>query len=98
MTAYLELADYLLIAERELGLPAEAIASFDRIGLGSIGHVGHSFARRALDGRTDPELRTHRGPRLRADEGAREPLADAEGGNAFLPVEYGFPSREMCYC
>lgn len=33
MTAYLELADYLLIAERVLGLPAEAIANFDRIGL-----------------------------------------------------------------
>lgn len=33
MTAFLELADYLLIAERVLGLPAEAIANFDRIGL-----------------------------------------------------------------
>ncbi len=33
MIAYLELADYLLIAERVLGLPAEAIANFDRIGL-----------------------------------------------------------------
>lgn len=33
MTAYLDLADYLLIAERVLGLPAEAIANFDRIGL-----------------------------------------------------------------
>ena len=33
MTAYLELADYLLIAERVLGLPAETIANFDRIGL-----------------------------------------------------------------
>jgi hypothetical protein len=33
VTAYLELADYLLIAERMLGLPAEAIANFDRIGL-----------------------------------------------------------------
>lgn len=33
MTEYLELADYLLIAERVLGLPAEAIANFDRIGL-----------------------------------------------------------------
>lgn len=33
MTANLELADYLLIAERVLGLPAEAIANFDRIGL-----------------------------------------------------------------
>jgi len=33
VTVYLELADYLLIAERVLGLPAEAIASFDRIGL-----------------------------------------------------------------
>jgi len=33
LTAYLELADYLLIAERVLGLPAEAIANFDRIGL-----------------------------------------------------------------
>ncbi len=33
MTAYLELADYLLIAERVLGLPAEAIADFNRIGL-----------------------------------------------------------------
>ena len=31
MTAYLELADYLLIAERVLGLPAEVIANFDRI-------------------------------------------------------------------
>jgi len=31
--ATLELADYLLIAERVLGLPAEAIASFDWIGL-----------------------------------------------------------------
>ncbi len=29
----LELADYLLIAERVLGLPGEAIAHFDRIGL-----------------------------------------------------------------
>lgn len=33
MIAYLELADYLLIAESVLGLPAEAIANFDRIGL-----------------------------------------------------------------
>ena len=33
MIACLELADYLLIAERVLGLPAEAIANFDRIGL-----------------------------------------------------------------
>lgn len=33
MTVSLELADYLLSAERALGLPAEAIASFDRIGL-----------------------------------------------------------------
>lgn len=33
MIEYLELADYLLIAERELGLPAEAIANFDRLGL-----------------------------------------------------------------
>lgn len=33
MIAYLDLADYLLIAERVIGLPAEAIASFDRIGL-----------------------------------------------------------------
>jgi death-on-curing protein len=30
---YLELADYLLIAEQVLGLPAEAIANFNRIGL-----------------------------------------------------------------
>ena len=33
MTAYLEPADYLLIAEPVLGLPAEVIANFDRIGL-----------------------------------------------------------------
>lgn len=33
MIVYLELADYLLIAERVLGLPAEAIANFNRIGL-----------------------------------------------------------------
>ncbi|MBA3741108.1 MAG: type II toxin-antitoxin system death-on-curing family toxin [Chloroflexi bacterium] len=33
MTDYLELADYLLIAERVLGLPAEVIANFNRIGL-----------------------------------------------------------------
>lgn len=33
MTTYLELADYLLIAESLLGLPAETIANFDRIGL-----------------------------------------------------------------
>lgn len=33
MTAYLDLADYLLIAERVLGVPAEAIAHFNRIGL-----------------------------------------------------------------
>lgn len=33
MTVYVELADYLLIAERVLRLPAEAIANFDRIGL-----------------------------------------------------------------
>lgn len=33
MIAYLELADYLLIAESVLGVPAEAIANFDRIGL-----------------------------------------------------------------
>jgi death-on-curing protein len=31
--AYLELADYLLIVERVLGLPAEVIANFKRIGL-----------------------------------------------------------------
>ena len=33
MTAYLGLADYLLIAEQVLGLPAEVIANFNRIGL-----------------------------------------------------------------
>jgi death on curing protein len=33
LIAYLEFADYLLIAESVLGLPAEAIANFDRIGL-----------------------------------------------------------------
>jgi death on curing protein len=33
VTAYLELADYLLIAEVVLGLPAETIANFNRIGL-----------------------------------------------------------------
>jgi death on curing protein len=33
VTAYLELADYLLIAEAVLGLPAEVIANFNRIGL-----------------------------------------------------------------
>lgn len=33
MIAYVGLADYLLIAERVLGLPAEAIANFNRIGL-----------------------------------------------------------------
>ena len=33
MIAYLELADYLLIAESVLGLSAETIANFDRIGL-----------------------------------------------------------------
>ena len=33
MTAYLELADYLLIAESVLGVPAELIADFNRIGL-----------------------------------------------------------------
>ena len=33
MTAYLELSDYLLIAEAVLGLPAELIAGFNRIGL-----------------------------------------------------------------
>ena len=33
MTLYLELADYLLIAETVLGVPAELIADFNRIGL-----------------------------------------------------------------
>ncbi len=33
MTANLEFADYLLIAESVLGVPAEAIANFGRIGL-----------------------------------------------------------------
>jgi death-on-curing protein len=33
LIAHLELADYLLIAENVLGLPAEVIANFDRIGL-----------------------------------------------------------------
>ena len=33
MTRYLELADYLLIAEAVLGVPAELIADFNRIGL-----------------------------------------------------------------
>lgn len=33
MTVYLELADFLLIAEAILGVPAELIAEFDRIGL-----------------------------------------------------------------
>ena len=31
MTAYLELADYLLIAEAVLGVPAELVAGFNRI-------------------------------------------------------------------
>ena len=33
MISYLELANYLLIAERVLGIPAETIANFNRIGL-----------------------------------------------------------------
>ncbi len=33
MTVYLDLADYLLIAEAVLGVPAELIADFNRIGL-----------------------------------------------------------------
>ena len=33
MTRYLELADYLLIAEAVLGVSAEFIADFNRIGL-----------------------------------------------------------------
>jgi death-on-curing protein len=33
VTTYLDLADYLLIAEAVLGLRAEAIANFNRIGL-----------------------------------------------------------------
>jgi len=33
VTAYLDLADYLLIAERVLGLRAETIANFNRIAL-----------------------------------------------------------------
>ena len=33
MTGYLELADYLLIAEAVLGVPTELIADFNRIGL-----------------------------------------------------------------
>lgn len=33
MIAYLELADYLLIAERPLDVRAETIANFNRIGL-----------------------------------------------------------------
>ena len=33
MIIYLDLADYLLIAERVLGVPAELIANFNRIGL-----------------------------------------------------------------
>jgi death on curing protein len=33
LTLYLELADYLLIAEAVLGVPAELIAEFNRIGL-----------------------------------------------------------------
>lgn len=33
MTVYLELADYLLIAEAVLGVPAGLIADFNRIGL-----------------------------------------------------------------
>jgi death-on-curing protein len=33
LTAYLDLADYLLIAEAVLGVPAELIADFNRIGL-----------------------------------------------------------------
>jgi hypothetical protein len=33
LTAYLELADYLLIAEAVRGVPAELIADFNRIGL-----------------------------------------------------------------
>jgi hypothetical protein len=33
VTRYLELADYLLVAESVLGVPAELIADFNRIGL-----------------------------------------------------------------
>jgi hypothetical protein len=33
VTVHLELADYLLIAEAVLGVPAELIADFNRIGL-----------------------------------------------------------------
>jgi death-on-curing protein len=33
VTVYLELADYLLIAEVVLGVPAELVADFNRIGL-----------------------------------------------------------------
>lgn len=33
MTSYLDLADYLLIAEAVLGIPAEIVSNFNRIGL-----------------------------------------------------------------
>ncbi len=39
MTVYLALADDLLIAEAVLGVPAELIADFNRIGLAAAGRT-----------------------------------------------------------
>ena len=50
MIEYLDLVDYLLIAERVLGVPAELIARFDRIGLAASALA----APQAVSGRRSP--------------------------------------------
>jgi hypothetical protein len=63
VTSYLELADYVLIAEEVLGVPAQVVASFDRIGLAASALAAPQAA--FGESRPTPILR----PRLRSCAG-----------------------------
>ena len=63
MTAYLELADYLLIAERVLGLPARAIANFDRLKPAGTHRIWPEPTVATVLSRTPPDARRDSGMR-----------------------------------
>jgi hypothetical protein len=58
VTVHLDLADYLLMAEAVLGLPAELIADFNRIGLATVEFVGRN-GRTWVPASLDPDETDH---------------------------------------
>jgi death-on-curing protein len=75
LTAYLELADYLLIAEAVLGVPAELIADFNRIGLAESAlaapRAGFGGVEAYPDFATKAAGRVRRAQRRNVDSGTR---------------------------